>query len=103
MIGIEPAVVTAAEIAGQPVRVSLETEAAEEKFLFVGAAIAIGVPEMVNVGDAERDDAVSVGIEADGDVQPFGESGDFPGAAVRADLRENFDRVAGRPVGWGRK
>ncbi len=46
--------------------------------------------------------SVAVRVEF-GDVQPFGESGDFPGAAVRADFRENFDRVAGRPVGRGRK
>ena len=61
-------------------------------------AVGIGVGEEIDVGDAESDDAVFVGVEADGNVQTFGEGGDFASVASAIEAGKDFDFVAARFV-----
>ena len=99
--GVEPAVEAAAEGVVHAVRVAAEVERPVEDLAAVGLAVAVGVVEEPDVGDAEGDDAVLVGIEADGDVQAVGEDGHLVGAAVAVGVLEDADRVAARAVVGG--
>ena len=69
VVGVEPAVEAAAEGVVHAVGVAAELERPVEDLAAVGLAVAVGVVEELDVGDAEGDHAVLVGIEADGDVE----------------------------------
>ena len=102
VVGVEPAVEAAAEGVVHAVGVAAELERPVEDLAAVGLAVAVGVVEELDVGDAEGDHAVLVGIEADRDAQAVGEDGHLVGAAVVVGVLEHSDRVAGRAVIGGR-
>ncbi len=97
--GIDPAVEAEAEAAAHAVGVFFVAERAEQDLAEVGFAIAVGIGEVPDVGDAKGDASRMVlrfvpREDAGGDVEAVGEVGDFIGLAIAVGVFEDFDGVA---------
>src|SRR6185369_7351947 len=101
VIGVDPTIIPAAKRAGEPVDVPVKTLAAEDNLLFIRAPVAVDVLEKIDVGDAETDDAIFIGVQADRDIQAIGEGGGLAGAAIFVEIGQHLDHVARRFVEWG--
>ena len=103
VVGVNPPVVAASEGAGQSVCVSFKTKAADQKLLRVGATIAIGVGKVVNVRDAERDDAFAIWQQPDGDVQTISKRGNRARAPICSEIAQDLDAISTGLVCWRRE
>src|SRR5438067_1920941 len=86
VVGIQPAIEPAPERAGQTVRIFLEPEPAKDNLLLIGLAVAIGVLQIRDEGDAKDHGSVFVRIQPDGNVQTLSKSGN----SLRPSLRVEF-------------
>ena len=91
--GVEPAVETPGKGIAHAVGVALVTEWTVELLPQIGPAVAIGIPKVPDVGDAETDHSISVGIEPHRYVQAVGEGRHLVGAAIGIGILENPDRI----------
>ena len=82
-------------------RVAAGVERAVEDGPLVADAVAVGIFEMPDVRDAERDAAALPRVDAHRDVEAVGERRHLLKAAVAVGVFEDFDRVLRRPIGRG--
>lgn len=99
LAGVDPAVEAAAEIIDHVVGI-VDGEGAEDAFLVVSAAVAVGVREVDDVGSGENEGALAVGGDGIGEREAVGEEVVGGGGAVGLELGEDADGVA-RSFGWG--
>src|SRR5262249_52454787 len=81
--------------------VAAGVERSIENGALIADAVAIGVFEMPDVGNAEGDAAALPRVNAHGDVEPVGEGRDFFEASVAVGVFEDANRVLGGPIGRG--
>ena len=92
---IHPAIRTPGETVQQFMPV-LQTKTSEDRFVFVGLVVAVGVTEEENVRSLPDKDTAVATEDSGGKVQAFGKNGALVGFSVVVGVFQNDDAVAGR-------
>ena len=95
---VEPAVKASRKGRMHAVGVAFISQRAVKFGSLIRPAVAVGVFEMPDVGNAPSDDAILVRVEADGDVEAVGKSRHRVVTAVAVRIFNDFYRVSSRTI-----